>query len=168
MSSYVTTPANTATTITSNTGNTGTMVKSVSETSGGNSTSSSLNYLGGDTEEEDGDGGLQPNTSIRDDRYGIIMSTSNQRQEPTQTLESILEDVEETNALEVLSLFDIFAFESSHQNGIYIFQSTFQIIFLNSLPHSFGIFLLVFMTLNRFHIDTIRETVKQISLKHLK
>ena len=96
------------------------MVKSVSETSGGNSTSSSLNYLGGDTEEEDGDGGLQPNTSIRDDRYGIIMSTSNQRQEPTQTLESILEDVEETNALEVLSLFDIFAFESSHQNGIYV------------------------------------------------
>ncbi|VDK32738.1 unnamed protein product [Taenia asiatica] len=93
-SSYVATTINTTTT----TGNTGTMLKSVSEVSVPTSSSSCLNYLAEETEEG---GEVRYTASPRDDRYGIIMSASSQRQDPVQPLECIVEDSEETSALEL-------------------------------------------------------------------
>uniref|UniRef100_A0A0R3X275 Syndecan n=1 Tax=Hydatigena taeniaeformis TaxID=6205 RepID=A0A0R3X275_HYDTA len=92
-SSYVATTINTTTT----TGNTGTMMKSVSEVSVPTSTSSCLNYLAEETEEEEE---VRYTASPRDDRYGIIMPASNQHQEPMQPLECIVEDAEEASVLE--------------------------------------------------------------------
>lgn len=74
------------------------MLKSVSEVSVPTSSSSCLNYLAEETEEE---GEVRYTASPRDDRYGIIMSASSQRQDPVQPLECIVEDAEETSALEV-------------------------------------------------------------------
>ncbi|KAL5110728.1 Arf-GAP with coiled-coil ANK repeat and PH domain-containing protein 2 [Taenia crassiceps] len=93
-SSYVATTINTTTT----TGNTGTMLKSVSEVSVPTSSLSCLNYLAEETEEE---GEVRYTASPRDDRYGIIMPASIQRQESVQPLECIVEDAEETSALEL-------------------------------------------------------------------
>nr|CDS16977.1 epidermal growth factor receptor [Echinococcus granulosus] len=93
-SSYVATTINATVT----TGNTGTIVKSTSEVSVLTSTSSCLNYLAEVTEEKEDVGYT---SSPRDDRYGIIMPTSSQRQDPVQPLECIVEDVDETSALEL-------------------------------------------------------------------
>ena len=98
-SSYAATALNTTATITTNSGNTGTLVKSTSDTSRGNS-NSSLHYLGCVEIEVDEEKGDLP----KEDRYGIIVPASNQRQDSTQPLECILEDAEEANALEVHSL----------------------------------------------------------------